>query len=462
KVVGFGGRILGNRKDVGKYINSSESAIYHKSNILYGLSHAKKAIRDQNLCILTEGYMDTILLHQNGIQNVVASSGTALTKEQIRLIRRYTPNVLMIYDGDAAGVKAALRGIDLLVEENMNPQVLVLPNQHDPDSYVREVGAKGFLDFIESDSLSFIEFKLRTLRERLPANDPRADAEIVREMADTVGRVEDMVQRQMYVRHVAQQVDITEALMTHAVDQARKELSKLKSRERRRQAKHAEQSMGAPPPPPETAEVKALKGFEQLELVRQERELLRVMVNYHEKTLNDAPADAPLEDDQGEPITYEQIPLMEIFQAELEGLTFENQVFEQLKQEIFTAFDETGKVDINRWLNHEQDDLRRLVSELLISPHEISPNWRRHGAYVLDLDSNLRKTVEGPLFHYQHRKVEQLLQQCQDELKAAQLAENEEKEEELMESYLYLIRMRQQIHQKIGTEGAVRGRDAQL
>lgn len=128
KVVGFGGRILGNRKDVGKYINSPESEIYHKSRVLYGLYQAKKAIRDKDLCILTEGYMDTIVLHQNGIQHVVASSGTALTIEQIRLIRRFTKNVLMIYDGDNAGIKAAMRGIDLLIKEEMTAKVLVLPD----------------------------------------------------------------------------------------------------------------------------------------------------------------------------------------------------------------------------------------------------------------------------------------------------------------------------------------------
>jgi DNA primase len=302
----------------------------------------------------------------------------------------------------------------------------------------------------------------------LPANDPRAEAEVVKGAAETLARLDDLVQRQMYIRHVAQQVDITEALMTHAVDTARREQSKFNARNRNRNRSRPAQHPDEPPAdlfaPPEAqgGAVKQLKGFEQLELARQERELLRVMVNHHDQTLNDAPENAPTEDENGEVIEYEQIALMDIFQAELEGLAFENQVFEQLKQELFAAYESEEGIDINRWLNHEQDDLRRLVSELLISSHEISPNWRKHGAYVLDLDANMRKTVEGPLFHYKNRKVQQLLKECQDKLKAAQLAEDEAAEEQLMESYVYLIRLRQEIHQKIGTEGAVHGRDAQL
>lgn len=454
KVVGFGGRILGNRKDVGKYINSSESDIYHKSQILYGLYQAKKHIRDDDLCILTEGYMDTIVLHQNGIKHVVASSGTALTIEQIRLIRRFTRNVLMIYDGDAAGVRASLRGIDLLIKEEMHPQVLVLPDNHDPDSYVSEFGPQAFLDCISKEALSFLDFKLQILRQGSVAGDPRAEAEIVKGMASTVAQVADRVQRQMYIRHVAQKVDVTEALMTHAVEEARRQVNKLEARERKREAYKKQQE--------DPGEVKSLDGFKQLKLAHQERELLRVLINYPDKSIPDMAEDDSLEDEEGNPIEYEQIPLIEIFLVELEGLVFENQIYEQLKQEIFQEFEEKGSVDINRWLNHEKDDLRKIVSELMISTHEISPNWRKHGAFVLDLDENIRRTVEGPLFHYKNRKVEQLLSECQASLKAAQEAEKFEEVEELLESYVYLTNLRKKIFEKIGTEGAVRGSDAHL
>jgi DNA primase len=386
KILGFGGRILGNRKDVGKYINSPESEIYHKSRVLYGLYQAKKAVRDQDLCILTEGYMDTIVLHQNGIKNVVASSGTALTVEQIRLIRRFTRNVLMIYDGDAAGVKAAMRGIDLLVREEMNAQVLVLPDQHDPDSYVSELGSQAFLDFIAKDALSFIDFKIRVLTEGKVASDPQVQAEVVKGLADTLAWLPDLVQRQMYIKHVAQRMEISESLMTHAVDDAKRAHQKLEARDRRRQ-----QSIPGKPAP---AEVKDLKAFEKLELANQEKELLRVMVNYHDQAI--PLTDGPLEEDDGTPIDYETIPLMELLFNELVDLPFENQHYESLKQMIFDEFEADQRVNINQYLSHENDDIRKLVSDLLVPRHEISPNWRKHGAFVLDLDNNLKKNRRRP------------------------------------------------------------------
>ncbi|MCB0839217.1 MAG: DNA primase, partial [Bacteroidetes bacterium] len=232
KVIGFGGRILGNKKEIAKYINSPQSPIYHKSQVLYGMHLAKKHIRDKDLCILTEGYMDTIVLHQNDIRNVVASSGTALTTDQIRLIRRFTHNVLMIYDGDQAGIKAALRGIDLLLKENMDVNLLILPDNHDPDSYVTEFGAQAFLDLAEKEALSFLDFKMRVMKQEGDLNDPRFQAELIKGLAETIGHIPDRIQRQMYIKHVAKEVDITEVLMTHAVDEACQEKGKLESREK--------------------------------------------------------------------------------------------------------------------------------------------------------------------------------------------------------------------------------------
>ncbi|MEZ4777409.1 MAG: DNA primase [Bacteroidia bacterium] len=453
KIVGFGGRILGKAQDIAKYINSPESEIYHKGQILYGLFQAKKTIRDLDLCILTEGYMDTVILHQNGIKNVVASSGTALTPEQIRLIRRFTKNVLMIYDGDAAGVKAALRGIDLLLKEGMNARVLVLPDNHDPDSYVNTFGAKAFTDFAEKEALSFLDFKIRVLSEGKPKNDPRHQAELIKSLAETVGHIPDMVERQMYIKHVAQQVDITEALMTHAVEDARRETSKLESRERRREE-------SVTPPEENRAPVKDLKGFEQLPLASQEKELLRVIVNYYDKHFSTY--EGPRETPDGTPIEVEEFPLLDYLIAELEGLTFENQTYEELKNQIFTEYTEMGSVNIQRYLNHDDDALRKTVSDLMISPYEISPGWKKHGAFVIDLDDDIRKTVEGPVYHYKYRKVERLLTECKDQLKAAEAEGNAAESDRLLEVYMYFLDMRKTIHKKIGTEGAIRSGDGRL
>ncbi|MEM9984035.1 MAG: DNA primase [Bacteroidota bacterium] len=450
KIVGFGGRILSKRKDVGKYINSSESEIYHKSQVLYAMHLAKKAIRDQDLCILTEGYMDVILLHQNGIKNVVASSGTALTAEQIRLIRRFTQNVLMIYDGDAAGIKAASRGIELLLKAEMSARVLVLPDQHDPDSFVREVGAQGFLEYAEKEALSFLDFKMRVLKEGKDLKDPAVQAEIIKGLAETVALVPDLVQRQMYVRHVAQQVDITEALMAHAVDEALRVTNKQAQQERRREQARIQREEGA--------SVKEMQSFEDLELAQQEKELLRIMVSHFDQSFTEE--DGPLEDEAGQPIDYELTLLMDYLMDELEGLTFENQTYQQLREEIFQEFDEKETITLHRYLNHPDPAITRLVSGLLTHP-ETSELWNKISLPV-HFDQDLKKVVEGAVYHYKARKINKLLRECTDQLKAAQEQGDEAGMDQYLENSVVLMQMRKQIHLKLGTEGAIGGSDGRL
>ncbi len=449
KIVGFGGRILSPKKDTGKYINSSESLVYNKSHILYGLSQAKQHIRSEDLCILTEGYMDTLMLHQNGIRHVVASSGTALTVEQIRLVKRYTKNVLMIYDGDQAGIKAALRGIDLLVKENMNAKVLILPDNHDPDSYINAFGSQTFTSYIEAHALSFIEFKLDVLRG--DSSDPVGQADMIKELAKTIAYVEDLVQRQMYIKQVAQQVDITEALMSHAVDNAQHEHVKIEQREIRR----AIPSSGE-------AEVKTLKTFEHLELAWQEKELLRIIINYFDQSFVEE-NEGPLEDELGNPIEQEEVPLMEFFIVELESLQFENQIYEQLKNELFEYYQDEKPLNIHQYLDHEDTALRTLVSDLLSMPHEISPNWRKHGAFVLDHDADLTLTVKSAMYIYKNKKLNKLFRQAQEKLQ--RLFEHEiggEEEDKILELITHLNHMQRDLSKRIGMEGAISAKDGSL
>ncbi|MEM9937137.1 MAG: DNA primase, partial [Bacteroidota bacterium] len=456
KIVGFGGRIMGDRKDVGKYINSPESPIYHKSQILYGLHLAKKAIREKDLCILTEGYMDVILLHQNGIQHTVASSGTALTPEQIRLIRRYTQNVLIIFDGDKAGIKAAMRGIDLILKERMSVKVLLLPDGHDPDSYVLEHGPTAFLEYAENEAFSFIDFKIKVLLGDKSFSDPQVQTEIVNELAKTLANLGDPVQRQLYVKNVAERFKISEALMNHAVHEAGKELTKLNQRERRREeARKQLEDPGA---------VKEMKSFEKLELASQEKELLRILVNYHDQSFGEGEG-AILKTSTGEEVggneEAERIPMVDFFKVELQGLAFENQVFEQLKNEIFDLYTRSEKLNIHHYLNHPDKAIGRLVSDLLSDTYEMSPNWKKYDALVSDMDANLERTVKDAMYHYKYRKIDRLITENRMRLQKAE----EEKSEEmdlLLETYMHLVGMKRAIGQRIGTEGAVRGDDAVL
>ncbi len=460
KVVGFGGRILSSEKKIAKYINSSESDIYHKSQVLYGLHHAKQFIRNEDVCILTEGYMDTIILHQNGIKHVVASSGTALTPEQVRLIRRFTQNVLMIYDGDAAGIKAAMRGIDLLLKDGMHAKILILPDKHDPDSYVRAVGPNAFLEYAKREALDFVEFKIRVLQEGQDDQDPRSQANLIKELASTVGHISDLIQRQLYIKTLSQRLDVSEGLMTHAVEEARREHSTFEARQNRREAP----TTTSPP----NAEVKELKSFEKLDLANQEKELLRILVNYHDQsfiegsgpTINLLPeGSTPIpseEKDEGD-----KVFLIDFFQVELEGLEFENQVFDQLKNEIIDKYAEEETLNIHHYLQHSDPAIRNLVSGLLTPTHEISPNWKKHDALVWDLDADLERSVKNAMYHYKYKKVQLLIIETQRALKSVPEGQ-EEKENELLEIYMHLLQLKKNIGKKLGASGALRAKDGKL
>ncbi len=429
KVVGFGGRVLTSEKQMAKYINSPESSIYHKSQVLYGLSHAKQHIRNEDLCILTEGYMDTIVLHQNGIQNVVASSGTALTQEQIRMIRRFTKNVLMIYDGDAAGVKAAMRGIDLLLQEGMNARVLVLPDNHDPDSYVTEHGSTAFQTIVKDGAQSFLDFKLNILQQDLSLSDPEQHAMIIRALASTLGHIPDNLQRELYVKHTAERMDISESLMAGAVGEAMKELARMHKREARYQGPRTQDA------PPQEAEVKELKAFETLELARQEKELLRVLINHHDKNF-----------DLKEAGEIEQVQLVDFFMDELEGLDFENTVYERLKQEVFEAYREGKSFKVRHYLSHEDDAITHLVTDLLTIEHTPSELWKSRGVNVPPLDANLSLAVQSAMYHYQRRKVKKLLEELREKMKEM----TDENEDEFFEMLLYLNNLRKEVTEKLG------------
>ena len=431
KIVGFGGRTLSKEKKVAKYINSPESPIYHKSKVLFGLSHARQHIRNQDQCIITEGYMDTVVMHQYGIQNVVASSGTALAKDQIRLLRRFTKNILMIYDGDAAGIKASMRAIDLLVEESMAPKLLMLPNNHDPDSYIQEVGLTGFQEYIASDALDYMDFKLKILDTPEKHNDPTHKAELVRQLSETLARIPDRIQKEVYVSHLSEKLGISEALLAQAVFEAGKEFHKLQQRELKREGQN------------QKPEVKELNAFEQLELAKQEYELLRILLNYFDKSFPERERKYL----ESEEVEIEEISLVEFFQIELEGLQFENQIFEQLKNEILATADTEKGFNINKYLNHEDQAICNLVSKLLTITHVISENWRKFDMLAEGLDSNLGRTVRAAIYHYKYAKVKKLLREAREKLSSEK---EEEKLNKVLKVFVHLNGLKDQLAQRLG------------
>src|ERR1700712_4691769 len=209
RVIAFGGRTLKSDKNVPKYVNSPESEIYHKSSVLYGLYFAKKAIREEDNCFLVEGYADVISVHQAGIENVVASSGTSLTVEQIRLIGRFTKNITILYDGDAAGIKASLRGLDMILEEGLNVKVVLFPDGHDPDSYVRLVGTNAFKTHIEKNKKDFILYKTDILLKEA-GTDPIKRAEVIREIVESIAKIPDSIKASVFIKECSHQLQIDE------------------------------------------------------------------------------------------------------------------------------------------------------------------------------------------------------------------------------------------------------------
>jgi len=236
RVLGFGGRILGGDKKAAKYVNSPESEVYHKSKVLYGLFHAKQSIAKEDNCYLVEGYTDVIQLHQKGIKNVVASSGTALTPEQIRLINRLTKNITVLFDGDDAGIRASIRGVDLILEQGMNVKVCTFPTGEDPDSFARQNSLEELTLFLEENAKDFIQFKASLLIQDTK-NDPIKKADTIREIVNSISKIPDQIKKEIYIRECARIMDISESVLFSTLAQIqKKELhdanSKLKSEQK--------------------------------------------------------------------------------------------------------------------------------------------------------------------------------------------------------------------------------------
>ncbi|HTE30390.1 MAG TPA: DNA primase, partial [Chryseolinea sp.] len=346
KVIAFGARMLGKEKDQPKYINSPETEIYHKSNVLYGLFQAKNAVRREGFCYLVEGYTDVISMHQADVDNVVASSGTALTEEQIKLIRRFSENVTVLFDGDAAGIKAALRGIDLVLKGGLNVRIVLLPDGEDPDSYSRKHGSTAFKQFLTDHSQDFISFKI-DLYSREAAHDPVKKADAIRDIVTSISLIPDAIKRSVYIQETSQLLKMPETVLVT-------ELNKIVIGERKKkdQDKVREEIQQLPVPKEEPEAPTDISTVVQ----RQERESMRLLLNYAESHYNDE-------------------RLVDFMMTELEDVEFTNPVY----KEIYRHFKEgahTGKViDTLHFMEHGSEAVKQAVAELTTQRYETSKHW---------------------------------------------------------------------------------------
>ncbi len=401
RVIGFGGRTLKTDKAVPKYVNSPESDIYHKSNVLYGLFFAKKSMRDEDNCYLVEGYADVLSVHQAGIENVVASSGTSLTIEQIRMIGRFTKNITILYDGDEAGIKASLRSLDMILEEGLNVKIVLFPDGDDPDSYVQKFGSSAFKSHIEGNKKDFILFKTSILLKDA-GNDPIKRAGIIREVVESIAKIPDGIKASVFVRECSSLLQIEERVLISELNKIR--LGKVKKDTNF----NSQQTQADSLPEPEIAEQAGISDTDET----QEKEIVRLLLNYgHELVHWDDITD-----------TY----IAPYIISNLADVTFEHplciRIIEEYKKQL-----ENGELPSEQdFIKNSDHQIADLAIAMVSSPYILSENWyAKRKIYVRNESENLRSTILGGIFHLKKRKVDRILRKIRDEIQAEQDADNQ-------------------------------------
>jgi len=424
RVIAFGGRTLKSDKNVPKYVNSPESEIYHKSNVLYGLYFAKKAIREEDNCFLVEGYADVLSVFQAGIENVVASSGTSLTVEQIRLIGRFTKNITILYDGDAAGIKASLRGLDMILEEGLNVKVVLFPDGHDPDSYVRSVGTAGFKKHIEDNKKDFILYKTDLLLKDA-GNDPIKKAEVIREIVESVAKIPDSIKASVFIKECSYLLKIDERAL----------LSELNKMRMAKAKKDSQQQISRPQVPVDEPLLEEPQERIEKDDFSQEKEIIRLLLLYGNRVI----------DWDGIANTY----IGPFIIAELSDIEFENETCKSFV-ETYRREVENGVLPDEQYFIHlPQKEIVDLTVTLIATKYTLSDNWyEMHKILVPDEQVNMRATILGAIFHLKKQKVGKILEGLRNEL---QKTAGEEDQEILLNQYMHMKKVEKTISDYLGS-----------
>jgi DNA primase len=414
RVIGFGGRILRSDAQAAKYLNSPESEIYHKSSTLYGIYFARNAMVREDKCILVEGYTDVLSMHQTGIENVVASSGTSLTEDQIRLIKRFTINVTILYDGDPAGIKASLRGIDMILEEGMHVRVVSLPIGEDPDSFARSHSSVAMLEYLKENETDFIRFKTKLLMEEA-GKDPVKRAQMIQEVVRSVAIIPDRIERTVYLQECSTLLGVDEqTLFTEAAR------VKRKLWEKNRSGKSSPDDYvpdARYPRPRQTDQATALPQPDVLSAAffdTEEREIIRLMLNYPDKIVIELPGEHR---DEVTPITVMDFFLQEM---ETDHLVPENPLYARVFHEFQEKWGTPG-INIQMMLTNSQDpEVSRLAVDLLTPGHQISKIHEKGGAYVRSEDQIIRILAPEVLASYRSKKVKKMISAIDDQIHTLQ------------------------------------------
>ncbi len=425
KIIGFGARVIGKTEKAPKYINTPENEIYIKSKILYGLYFARQVIDKNDECLLVEGYTDVISLHQAGVENVVASGGTSLTTDQLRLVKKYTNNLTIIYDGDAAGVKAALRGLDMALEESLNVKLVLIPDNEDPDSYVRKVGANAFKDFVAANKKDFVLFQLDVMLKEA-GDDVNKKNEAVNQIAETISKInkaEDFTKQQEYIRQCASLLKIDEAGFTNLVNKfIRDKISKEERKVSPNDAKFFSTITGAKS---EQAADDAINLL--LEDEYQEREVVKRLIEYGNYNLNEETHVANM-----------------IFDV-LDQYHLSNKKLEKIVEAYHQMLQDSGYINSKTFLYSSNTDQNAFVAGLLNFPYELHDWSRRLDGYSIKLDNDINTVITSALNMYKLRKIKRMYLELEDEL-------THSKEKEKYTGIIKIYEDLKQIEKKITSE----------
>ncbi|WP_104383618.1 DNA primase [Sphingobacterium sp. HMA12] len=423
RIIGFGGRTLKTDKKVAKYVNSPESEIYHKSDVLYGLNFAKKAIMEEDNCYLVEGYADVLSVHQAGVENVVSSSGTSLTTGQIKLISRFTKNVTILYDGDEAGIKASLRGTDMLLEEGLNVKVLLFPDGNDPDSYVQKFGATAFKDYVKSRQQDFIFYKTSILL-RDANNDPIKRAEVIRDVVESIALIPDEIKVSVFIRECSNLLDIEERILLAELNKIRLNKAKKADKDANRKAQNSPANTGMPPfgmdgPPPdffmtddERGSVPAMEATaEPTQLtaeILQEREIVRILINYGDYL-------ATWEGDG-------DIPVAGVLLGNIGDIEFKDKAAAFILKAYRDAAENYEIPDAKLFYSNPDAAVSELAINCVATKYSLSENWNddKRKIYVSQEYEHLKKLVVEAIYRIKKQKIGAEMHHIREEMKQEQ------------------------------------------
>jgi DNA primase len=427
KVIGFGARLIKKNDKAPKYINTPENEVYVKSRVLYGIYFARQTIDKQDECLLVEGYTDVISLHQAGIENVVASGGTALTQDQLRLIKKYTNNLTIVYDGDPAGVKAALRGLDLALEEGLSVHLVLIPDNEDPDSYVNKVGSEAFRELISQNKKDFILFQLE-LGLKEAAGDINKKSALVDQIAETIGSIDKVLfpaRHEDMVKRVSRLLDISEQGLTYRVDELKRK--KIEKQQAKQQTTPQQQLTAAEDQLVTDDALSLVIGFEL-----QERAVVKVLLCFGTRQM------------------YENSTVADFIFEQLESFQFDNQLLERIYFTYKSWFEAGLQPSEKSFLYYGDTGMGNMVISLLEFPYELSPRWEEimAGRRTFDADKQNIADARNSVFHFKLRKLKQMLLQNQQELEKAS---TREEQEQLIDLHMQLKKYETDITRELGT-----------